>query len=149
MVPGWFQSGPKWFQGGSRVEGGSWGVPELQGFPGDSRVVPGWFQAGSCPGKTFHMIHSLWLGEQMRISHPVFCLSSLNEVSIGLRGHTAWSPWQPFEMTPGAQGFPVPTWKHLLPDFLHVSRKVKLAVPCIGAGALGMGLREMDGLERR
>ena len=56
----------------------------------------------------------------------------------------AWSPWQPFEMTPDARGFPVPIWKHLLPDFPHVSRKVKLALPCIGADALGMGLREMD-----
>ena len=56
----------------------------------------------------------------------------------------AWSPWQPFEMTPDARGFPVPIWKYLLPDFPHVSRKVKLALPCIGADALGMGLREMD-----
>lgn len=56
----------------------------------------------------------------------------------------AWPPWQPFEMTPDARGFPVPIWKHLLPAFPGVSRKVRLALPCIGADALGMGLREMD-----
>ena len=61
-----------------------------------------------------------------------------------LRGQMAWPPWQPFGMTPDARGFPVPIWKHLLPEFPAVSRKVRLALPCIGADALGMGLREMS-----
>ena len=56
----------------------------------------------------------------------------------------AWPPWQPFQMMPDARGFPVPIWKHLIPEFPVVSRKVTLALPCIGADALGMGLREMD-----
>lgn len=47
-------------------------------------------------------------------------------------------------MTPDARGFPVPIWKHLVPEFPAVSRKVTLALPCIGADALGMGLRSMD-----
>ena len=42
-----------------------------------------------------------------------------------------------------SRGFPLPVWKHLLPEFPDVSRKVKLALPCIGAHALGAGLRDM------
>ena len=47
-------------------------------------------------------------------------------------------------MTPGPDGFPVPIWKHLIPELPQVCRKVTLALPCIGANALGMGLKELD-----
>ena len=41
-------------------------------------------------------------------------------------------------------GFPIPIWKHLVPEFPAVSRRVTLALPCIGAHALGSGLCDMD-----
>ena len=50
------------------------------------------------------------------------------------RGHMAWSPWQPG----------VSLFRFGNTCCLISSRKVKLALPCIGADALGMGLREMD-----
>ena len=62
----------------------------------------------------------------------------------GSRGaHMAWKSWRVGELPLDPRGFPIPVWKHLLPDFPDVSRKVKLALPCIGAHALGAGLRGM------
>ena len=55
----------------------------------------------------------------------------------------AWEPWRVGELPLDSRGFPIPVWKHLLPEFPDVSRKVKLALPCIGAHALGAGLRDM------
>ena len=55
----------------------------------------------------------------------------------------AWESWRAGELPWDARGFPIPVWKHLLPEFPDVNRKVKLALPCIGAHALGAGLRDM------
>ena len=55
-----------------------------------------------------------------------------------------WPPWSVGELPLDPRGFPIPFWKHLVPEFPTVSRKVKLALPCIGADALGMGLKEMN-----
>ena len=57
--------------------------------------------------------------------------------------HMAWESWRVGELPLDSRGFPIPVWKHLLPAFPDVSRKVKLALPCIGAHALGAGLRDM------
>ena len=58
--------------------------------------------------------------------------------------HMAWRPWRAGELPLDPRGFPIPIWKHLLPPFPSVSRKVRVALPCMGAHALGSGLREMD-----
>ena len=55
-----------------------------------------------------------------------------------------WPPWSAGELPLDPRGFPIPFWKHLVQVFPTVSRKVQLALPCIGADALGMGLKEMN-----
>ena len=63
---------------------------------------------------------------------------------IGPGGLMVWPPWSAGELPLDPRGFPIPFWKHLVQVFPTVSRKVKLALPCIGADALGMGLKEMN-----
>ena len=58
--------------------------------------------------------------------------------------HMAWESWRVGELPLDSRGFPIPVWKHLLPEFPDVSRKVKLALPCIGVHALGAGVRAMQ-----
>ena len=55
----------------------------------------------------------------------------------------AWELWRTGELPMDCRGFPIPVWKHLLPEIPDVSRKVKLALPCIGAHSVGAGLHNV------
>ena len=71
------------------------------------------------------------------------CISGQKLIDLG-GASMAWEPWQAGELPLDPRGFPIPVWKHLLAAFPDVSRKVTVALPCIGAHALGSGLRDMD-----
>ena len=55
----------------------------------------------------------------------------------------AWPTWKACALPLESAAFPTVSWSHLVAALPALSRKVRLALPCIGLDALGHGLLEM------
>lgn len=56
----------------------------------------------------------------------------------------AWKGWAAGSLPLESCGFPMPPWAHLIAVFPCLSRKLRLALPCIGLDGLGAGLQEVQ-----
>ena len=55
-----------------------------------------------------------------------------------------WPAWAQWELPHDTAGFPQAPWKHVIGGLPPLRRKLKMALPCIGLDALGVGLRVLD-----
>ena len=55
-----------------------------------------------------------------------------------------WPAWAQGELPHDTAGFPQAPWKHLIGGLPPLRRKLKMALPCVGLDALGVGLRALD-----
>jgi len=54
-----------------------------------------------------------------------------------------WQSWPEGHLPVDTAGFPQAPWKHLIGSLPPLHRKLRLALPCIGLDALGVGLRAL------